>query len=147
MLTALPVSNGGAMNEKFQFEKALEDLEKIVEAMESGELTLDQALKKYEEGVGLVRACQSKLIETEKKIAINKVRELLSKAPGIKVIDDREKNYFPMPLEATGQDDILVGRLREDPTVTNGLTLFVSGDQIRKGAALNAIQIAEQLIK
>lgn len=58
------------MNEKFQFEKALEDLEKIVEAMESGELTLDQALKKYEEGVGLVRACQSKLAETERKIEI-----------------------------------------------------------------------------
>lgn len=58
------------VSEKFQFEKALEDLEKIVEAMESGELTLDQALKKYEEGVGLVRACQSKLTETEKKIEI-----------------------------------------------------------------------------
>jgi len=58
------------MTEKFQFEKALEDLEKIVEAMESGELTLDQALKKYEEGVGLVRACQSKLVETEKKIEV-----------------------------------------------------------------------------
>ena len=58
------------MNEKFQFEKALEDLEKIVDAMESGELTLDQALKKYEEGVGLVRACQSKLTETEKRIEI-----------------------------------------------------------------------------
>ncbi len=58
------------MSEKFQFEKALEDLEKIVEAMESGELTLDQALKKYEEGVALVRACQSKLVETEKKIEV-----------------------------------------------------------------------------
>ncbi len=58
------------MNERFQFEKALEDLEKIVEAMESGELTLDQALKKYEEGVGLVRACQSKLTEAEKKIEV-----------------------------------------------------------------------------
>ena len=58
------------MNEKFQFEKALEDLEKIVEAMESGELTLDQALKKYEDGVGLVRACQSKLVETEKRIEV-----------------------------------------------------------------------------
>ena len=58
------------MNEKFQFEKAMEDLEKIVEAMESGELTLDQALKKYEEGVGLVRACQSKLTETEKRIEV-----------------------------------------------------------------------------
>ena len=58
------------MNEKFQFEKAMEDLERIVEAMESGELTLDQALKKYEDGVALVRACQSKLAETEKKIEI-----------------------------------------------------------------------------
>ena len=56
--------------EKFQFEKAMEDLEKIVEAMESGELTLDQALKKYEEGVQLVRACQTKLTEAEKKIEI-----------------------------------------------------------------------------
>lgn len=86
-------------------------------------------------------------IETEEKISVDEVRSLLSKASGIKVIDDREKNYFPMPLEATGQDDILVGRLREDPTVTNGLTMFVSGDQIRKGAALNAIQIAELAFK
>ncbi|MFA5167754.1 MAG: aspartate-semialdehyde dehydrogenase [Candidatus Omnitrophota bacterium] len=86
-------------------------------------------------------------IETERKIPVDEVRRLLSEAPGIKVIDDREKNYFPMPLEATGQDDILVGRLREDPTVTNGLTMFVSGDQIRKGAALNAVQIAEIAFK
>lgn len=82
-------------------------------------------------------------IETRKKISVEEVRALLSKASGVKVIDDREKNYFPMPIEATGQDAILVGRLREDPTVANGLTMFVSGDQIRKGAALNAIQIAE----
>lgn len=82
-------------------------------------------------------------IETEKKISVEDVRQLLSKSPGVKVIDDREKNYFPMPIEATGHDDILVGRLREDPTVTNGLSMFVAGDQIRKGAALNAIQIAE----
>ncbi len=82
-------------------------------------------------------------IQTEKKISPEEARELLSKAAGVKVIDDRVKNYFPMPLEATGQDDILVGRLRVDPTVENGLTMFVSGDQIRKGAALNAVQIAE----
>ncbi|HOW58181.1 MAG TPA: aspartate-semialdehyde dehydrogenase [Candidatus Omnitrophota bacterium] len=82
-------------------------------------------------------------IETEKKISVEQVRTLLSNAPGIKLVDDREKNYFPMPLEATGQDDILVGRLREDTTVANGLSMFVSGDQIRKGAALNAVQIAE----
>ncbi len=82
-------------------------------------------------------------IETERPISAEEARQLLAKAPGVKVIDDREKNYFPMPLEATGQDDILVGRLRQDPTVKNGLSMFVCGDQIRKGAALNAVQIAE----
>lgn len=82
-------------------------------------------------------------IETEKKITADEARALLKKAPGVKVIDDREKNYFPMPLEATGQDDILVGRLRDDPSASNSLAMFVSGDQIRKGAATNAVQIAE----
>ena len=82
-------------------------------------------------------------IETEKNISVEEVRCLLAKAPGVKVVDDRDRNYFPMPLEATGQDDILVGRLRVDPSAANGLAMFVSGDQIRKGAALNAVQIAE----
>lgn len=82
-------------------------------------------------------------IETEKKITADEARDLLKKAPGVKVIDDREKNYFPMPLEATGQDDILVGRLRDDPSAPNSLAMFVAGDQIRKGAATNAVQIAE----
>ncbi|MFZ5802193.1 MAG: aspartate-semialdehyde dehydrogenase [Candidatus Omnitrophota bacterium] len=82
-------------------------------------------------------------IETERPISPDEARAILAKAPGVKVVDDREKNYFPMPLEATGQDDILVGRLRTDPGVENGLAMFVSGDQIRKGAATNAVQIAE----
>lgn len=82
-------------------------------------------------------------IETEKPLTVEEARVILSKAPGVKVVDDREKNYFPMPLETTGQDDIFVGRLRPDPTVKNGLAMFVSGDQIRKGAATNAVQIAE----
>ena len=82
-------------------------------------------------------------IEMEKNIDIDKVREILSNAPGIKVVDDPEKNYFPMPIDASGGDDILVGRIRKDPTVTNGIAMFVSGDQLRKGAALNAVQIAE----
>ena len=82
-------------------------------------------------------------IETEKKLSADQAREILKKAPGVKVVDDREKNYFPMPLEATGRDEVLVGRIREDQTVKNGLALFVSGDQLRKGAALNAVQIAE----
>ncbi len=86
-------------------------------------------------------------IETEKPITPEEARALLSKAPGVKIVDDREKNYFPMPLETTGQDDVFVGRLRVDPSVTNGLAMFVSGDQIRKGAATNAVQIAEVLFK
>ena len=82
-------------------------------------------------------------LELEKKLTADEVREILRKSPGISVVDDREKNYFPMPIEATGRDDILVGRIREDGTVKNGIALFVSGDQLRKGAALNAVQIAE----
>jgi len=74
-------------------------------------------------------------------------REILSGAPGVKVVDDRERNYFPMPLDATGADDILVGRIRGDVSQPDGrgIDMFVSGDQIRKGAALNAVQIAERL--
>jgi aspartate-semialdehyde dehydrogenase len=86
-------------------------------------------------------------IETEKPITPDDARVLLAKAPGVKIVDDRERNYFPMPLETTGQDDIHVGRLRVDSSVTNGLAMFVSGDQIRKGAATNAVQIAEVLFK
>ena len=82
-------------------------------------------------------------VEFEKKMNLKKVYELLHHAAGVQVVDEREKNYFPMPIEAAGKDDVLVGRIREDQTIKNGLALFVSGDQLRKGAALNAIQIAE----
>ncbi len=66
----------------------------------------------------------------------------------MKIVDDRAKNYFPMPLEASGQDDVLVGRIRQDISRDDGrgIDLFISGDQIRKGAATNAVQIAEKLI-
>ncbi len=75
-------------------------------------------------------------------------RRILSKAPGVKLVDDREKNHFPMPLEASGQDLVLVGRIRQDISRDDGrgIDLFVSGDQVRKGAATNAVQIAEKLI-
>lgn len=82
-------------------------------------------------------------IETEKKMTVEEVRALLEKAPGVKVVDDRQKNYFPMPIETSGKDDIFVGRIRYDSSSANGIALFVSGDQLRKGAALNAVQIAE----
>lgn len=82
-------------------------------------------------------------VECERQMPLEEMHSLLSKAPGVRIVDDREKNYFPMPIEATGRDDILVGRIRKDPTKDNAFALFVSGDQLRKGAALNAIQIAE----
>jgi aspartate-semialdehyde dehydrogenase len=75
------------------------------------------------------------------------VREILAGAAGVKIVDDRKNNYFPMPVDASGQDDVLVGRIRQDISQPDGcgIELFVSGDQIRKGAALNAVQIAERL--
>jgi aspartate-semialdehyde dehydrogenase len=76
-----------------------------------------------------------------------RVREILSEAPGVELVDDRERSYFPMPLDASGKDPVLVGRIRQDLSQDNqtGIDMFVSGDQIRKGAALNAVQIAEML--
>ncbi|MDD5439796.1 MAG: aspartate-semialdehyde dehydrogenase [Candidatus Omnitrophica bacterium] len=85
-------------------------------------------------------------IETEKKITAQKARELLSKAPGVKVVDDPAKSLYPMPLDGEGKDDTFVGRIREDESVKNGLNLWVVSDNLRKGAALNAVQIAECLI-
>ena len=86
-------------------------------------------------------------IEFTEPITEDEVREILAAAPGVRVVDDRQKSYFPMPLDASGQDDILVGRIRGDMSQPGGtgIEMFVSGDQIRKGAALNAVQIAELL--
>jgi len=87
-------------------------------------------------------------LEFERPITPDEVREILRKAPGVKLVDNREANHFPMPLEASGQDDVLVGRIRQDISRDDGrgIELFVSGDQIRKGAATNAVQIGERLI-
>ncbi|MCB9799563.1 MAG: aspartate-semialdehyde dehydrogenase [Candidatus Omnitrophica bacterium] len=84
------------------------------------------------------------VVEQADEVTVEQAREALSKAPGIKIVDDRIKNHFPMPIEAENQDDVLVGRLRKDLSAPRSLALFVSGDQIRKGAALNAVQIAEK---
>ena len=84
-------------------------------------------------------------LELSKKPDLKKIRAALSKAPGLRIVDDASKSHFPMPLEATGGDDVLVGRVRLDPSNPKGLWLFISGDQLRKGAALNAVQIAEIL--
>lgn len=85
-------------------------------------------------------------IETEKKITREKALELLSQAPGVQVLDDPVNRRYPMPLYVAGKDDCFVGRIREDISCERGLNLFVVGDQLRKGAALNAVQIAELLV-
>ena len=76
----------------------------------------------------------------------DKAREILATAAGVRLVEDFSKNYFPMPIDASGKDDVLVGRIRQDISHPNGLELWLCGDQIRKGAALNAVQIAELLI-
>ena len=86
-------------------------------------------------------------LEFEHPFAVAKAREILSQAPGVKLLEDWQANYFPMPIDATGKDDVLVGRIRQDLSRAQGLELWLCGDQIRKGAALNAIQIAELLVK
>jgi aspartate-semialdehyde dehydrogenase len=85
--------------------------------------------------------------ECELPITPAQVRTLIDAAPGVKLVDDAERNYFPMPHDATGQDAILVGRIRQDLSDPSGrsIALFVAGDQLLKGAALNAVQIAEVL--
>ncbi len=92
--------------------------------------------------------CESINLEFERPMTPKQVIEILKKAPGVKIVDDPAGNHFPMPLEASGQDDVLVGRIRQDISRDDGrgIELFVSGDQLRKGAATNAIQIAEKLL-
>jgi aspartate-semialdehyde dehydrogenase len=87
--------------------------------------------------------------ECERPITPAQVRDIMQTAPGVKVVDDVERNYFPMPKDASGQDPILVGRIRQDVSDPSGrsIALFVAGDQLLKGAALNAVQIAELLLK
>ena len=86
-------------------------------------------------------------IETEKKITADQVRELLSKTPGVKVVDNPKKFEYPLAIHAAGKDETFVGRIREDESIPNGINMWVVSDNIRKGAALNAVQIAEVLIQ
>jgi len=85
-------------------------------------------------------------LEFSQPFSPNLARDILSQAPGVKLVEDWQANYFPMPIDATGQDDVLVGRIRQDISHPCGLELWLCGDQIRKGAALNAVQIAELLV-
>lgn len=85
-------------------------------------------------------------LEFGQPLPVAKAREVLAKAAGVQVVEDWEANYFPMPIDATGRDEVMVGRIRQDLSHPCGLELWLCGDQVRKGAALNAIQIAELLV-
>ncbi|MBI4401298.1 MAG: aspartate-semialdehyde dehydrogenase [Nitrospirae bacterium] len=86
-------------------------------------------------------------IETERKLSPNEARAILSTAPGVQVYDDPAHAIYPMPLDVSGKDDVYIGRIREDESIPNGLNLWVVADNLRKGAALNAVQIAELLVR
>jgi aspartate-semialdehyde dehydrogenase len=88
-------------------------------------------------------------IECERPITPAEVRQILASAPGVRLVDDSDRNYFPMPKDASGQGDVLVGRIRQDSSDPSGksIAMFVAGDQLLKGAALNAVQIAEVMVE
>jgi aspartate-semialdehyde dehydrogenase len=86
------------------------------------------------------------LVETERKLDVREARELFAATPGVEVIDDLPQGAYPMPLECDGHDEVFVGRIREDLSSPNGLAFWCVSDNLRKGAATNAVQIAELLI-
>ena len=90
---------------------------------------------------------ESVWIETERPISVEEAQQAIAAAPGCTLVDDPSTLTYPMPLDTAGKDDVFVGRVRKDLSDENGLTFWLSGDQIRKGAALNAVQIGEYLIK
>ncbi len=90
---------------------------------------------------------ESVWLETEKLLQVADIRKALESAPGVTLVDDPQHYVYPMPIESAGKDDVYVGRIREDLADENGITLWLTGDQIRKGAALNAVQIAEYLLE
>ncbi len=86
-------------------------------------------------------------VEFDRPVSPQEVRERLARSPGVRVVDDPPNHLYPLPIEAAGEDDVLVGRIRTDLSHPNGLNLWVAGDNLLKGAALNAVQIAERLVK
>jgi aspartate-semialdehyde dehydrogenase len=90
--------------------------------------------------------CVAVNVETRERVSVARARELFERFPGLRVWDDPAQSRYPMPITVEGQDDCVVGRIREDLTVERGLNFWVVGDQLRKGAATNAVQIAELLV-
>ena len=85
-------------------------------------------------------------LDLEKKLTVDEIKDILRNTRGVKLVDDKDNNLYPMPLNTTDKDIVEVGRIRKDLVFENGISLFCSGDQIRKGAATNAVQILELFI-
>ncbi len=94
----------------------------------------------------VISHAESVNIETEKKLTPEQAAEILKKAPGVEIIDDPLNKKYPLPIDTAGKDASFVGRIRQDESIENGLNLWIVSDNLRKGAALNAVQIAELLI-
>lgn len=136
-------SHNSAVSENGYNEEELKIIEETRKILHSDKLRICPTCVR----VPVFRAhSETVILEFSKKMTPEAARKILGKAEGVRVVDDWKKNYFPMPIEASGGDDVLVGRIREDLSFKNGLALFVAGDQLRKGAALNAVQIAEKLV-
>jgi len=132
-----PIVDGGYCEEEM---KMVNETRKIFDAPElrlTATCVRVPVLRAHSEAVNL---------EFDRPFEIDRAREILSGAPGVKLVENWQSNYFPMPIEATDRDEVLVGRIRQDISHPCGLELWLSGDQIRKGAALNAIEIAELLV-
>jgi len=137
----IPNSKGWDVNGYTEEEmKAVNETRKI---MEDGSIRVTATCVRVPVFVG---HSESVNVETERKLTAAEAREILSEAPGVEVVDTGEPGVYPMPLEAAGRDETFVGRIREDGTIENGLNLWVVSDNLRKGAATNAVQIAEYLV-
>jgi aspartate-semialdehyde dehydrogenase len=127
------------------------------ETMEETKLVAETHKILGDDGIGISATCvrvpvwrshsEAVWIETERPLEATEATELLDRAPGVRVVDDPASARYPMPSEASGGDDVLVGRIRRDRSRRNGLALWVVADNLRKGAALNGVQIAELLVQ
>ena len=91
--------------------------------------------------------CEAVHVETREELSVEEVREIFRRAPGVVLMDDPEKKLYPLPIQVAGKDEVYIGRLRKDLAVDRGLSMWVVADNLRKGAATNAVQIAELLLK
>jgi aspartate-semialdehyde dehydrogenase len=161
--TAALFSGKEPLKEKFPHQIAFNCIPHIDVFLPSGytkeEAKISNETKKIlgDSSIGVTATCvrvpvfcghsESVNIETEKKLTVGDVRAILREAPGVLLCDAPEENVYPMAIDAVGTDATMVGRVREDDSVPNGINLWIVADNLRKGAALNAVQIAEILIR